>query len=55
MSDPLPPAEQWARFRFSIIGALLACPPEAGQLRHRLGQLAGQSCGATRWTVRRCA
>ncbi len=42
MSDHLPPAEQWARFRFSIIGALLACPPEAGQLRHRLVQLAGQ-------------
>lgn len=30
------PQSKWARFRFSIIGALLAAPPEKGQLKAQL-------------------
>jgi putative transposase len=32
--------ERWARFRFGIIGSLLAAPPEKGDLRAALEQLA---------------
>ncbi|MCP4898496.1 MAG: transposase family protein [bacterium] len=32
--------ERWARFRFSVIGPLLAAPPPTGQLRAELQQLA---------------
>jgi len=32
--------EQWARFRFSVIGQLLAAPPRKGMLRLELDQLA---------------
>ncbi|MBT7892504.1 MAG: transposase family protein [Deltaproteobacteria bacterium] len=32
----------WAQFRFSIIGGLLASPPEKGELKKELEQLAGQ-------------
>ena len=28
--------EQWARFRFSVIGPLLAAPPDRGQLQQQL-------------------
>ncbi len=36
--------ERWARFRFSVIGPLLAAPPEAGELRGQIKVLA-----AKRW------
>jgi len=32
--------ERWAQFRFSVIGPLLAAPPEAGELREELKRLA---------------
>jgi transposase InsO family protein len=32
--------ERWAHFRFSVIGALLAAPPERGQLKAELARLA---------------
>ena len=35
--------DRWARLRFSIIGPLLAAPPEQGELRKRLQNLAGNS------------
>jgi len=35
--------DRWARLRFSIIGSLLAAPPEQGELRKRLQNLAGSS------------
>lgn len=34
--------EQWAHFRFSVIGPLLAAPPETGELRARLKDLASK-------------
>ena len=34
--------EQWARFRFSVVGPLLAAPPEHGQLQGQLAKLAAQ-------------
>ena len=36
----LPPWQRWARFRFSVIGALLACPPEKGRLQRAIKRLA---------------
>jgi len=36
----LPLWEKWARFRFSVIGGLLASPPEAGELQEQLRLLA---------------
>lgn len=35
-----PAISDWAQFRFSVIGALLARPPEKGQLRSKLEELA---------------
>jgi putative transposase len=35
-------SQRWARFRFAIIGALLAAPPEKGLLRSVLRELAGR-------------
>ena len=35
--------ELWAEFRFGIIGALLSSPPERGQLRRTLRELAGRT------------
>lgn len=35
-----PHRAQWARFRFSIVGPLLASPPEKGQLKNALQELA---------------
>jgi hypothetical protein len=32
--------EEWARFRFSVIGPLLAAPPERGELQELLQSLA---------------
>jgi putative transposase len=34
--------EQWARFRFSVIGQLLAAPPAKGELRRELAELAAR-------------
>jgi len=34
---------RWARLRFSIIGPLLAAPPETGSLQETLAQLAGKT------------
>lgn len=34
------PQARWARFRFSIIGPLLAAPPEDGELKKTLAELA---------------
>jgi len=34
--------EQWARFRFSVIGPLLAAPPERGDLQEQLKSLAAR-------------
>jgi putative transposase len=34
------PAERWARFRFAIIGPLLAAPPERGELQQAFRALA---------------
>jgi len=33
-------SERWGRLRFSIVGSLLASPPEAGKLKEALGELA---------------
>ena len=32
--------DRWAHFRFSVIGPLLAAPPQRGQLQHQLQELA---------------
>jgi putative transposase len=37
------PRDRWARLRFSIIGHLLAAPPEAGELHRALTELAAKS------------
>ena len=34
--------EQWARFRFSVVGPWLAAPPERGQLQAQLEKLSAQ-------------
>jgi hypothetical protein len=34
--------ERWARFRFSVIGPLLAAPPERGELQEQLKGLAAK-------------
>ncbi len=34
--------DRWARFRFSVIGCLLAAPPDKGRLRSELEKLAGR-------------
>ena len=36
------PHERWAHFRFSVIGPLLAAPPQRGELQRQLQQLAHQ-------------
>ena len=41
--DDTPARVRWARLRFSIIGPLLAAPPDEGELKPRLEALAGQS------------
>jgi putative transposase len=38
-----PSARKWARFRFAVIGPLLAAPPQRGKLRPALEQLAGKT------------
>jgi putative transposase len=37
-----PAHEKWARFRFSVVGPLLAAPPEPGDLQARLQELSVQ-------------
>ena len=45
MSDDDPPGshERWAHLRFSVVGGLLASPPEKGDLRAELIRLAERS------------
>jgi transposase InsO family protein len=40
--DTIPMRTRWARLRFSIIGPLLAAPPEPGELAQRLQELSGK-------------
>ena len=41
MSEPqMPMWQRWAQFRFSVIGKLLSCPPQKGQLQEAIGRLA---------------
>ena len=35
--------EKWARFRFSLVGPLLAAPPKRGELKAKLQELAPKS------------
>ena len=35
--------QQWARFRFSVIGELLSCPPDKGRLQKAIDRLARKS------------
>jgi putative transposase len=42
LSGPGRSHEQWARFRFSVIGPLLAAPPEWGELQEQLKSLAAK-------------
>ena len=37
--------ERWAHFRFSVVGRLLAAPPETGELKEQLEQLATKGKG----------
>lgn len=41
--DEAPARVRWARFRFSLIGPLLAAPPEPGELAAKLAELAAGS------------
>lgn len=44
MNEPaIPMWQRWAQFRFSVIGELLSCPPEKGQLQRAIEQLAQKS------------
>ena len=36
-------ARKWARFRFAVVGPLLAAPPRRGHLRPALEQLAAKT------------
>ena len=40
--QPLRTHQRWAQFRFGVVGQLLAAPPERGQLRGLLRELAAQ-------------
>jgi putative transposase len=40
--DLLVPPERWAQFRFSVIGPLLAAPPNRGELQEQLKSLAAK-------------
>lgn len=42
-SEPCGCHEQWARFRFSVVGPLLAAPPSRGELQEQLQSLAAKS------------
>jgi len=44
MNDPqMPMWQRWANFRFSVIGRLLSCPPQKGQLQNTIDQLAQEN------------
>jgi len=44
MNDPqMPMWQRWANFRFSVIGRLLSCPPQKGQLQNSIDQLAQEN------------
>ena len=47
IADP-PKRDRWARLRFSIIGPLLAAPPEPGQLNSAFAALGGQDLAPPR-------
>lgn len=42
-AEPSGGHEQWARFRFSVVGPLLAAPPSRGELQQQLQDLAAKS------------
>jgi putative transposase len=42
-NEQLPVRERWALLRFSVIGPLLACPPESGELAAQLDELASRA------------
>jgi putative transposase len=42
-NEQLPVRERWALLRFSVIGPLLACPPESGELAAQLDELASHA------------
>ena len=42
-SEPSGGHEQWARFRFSVVGPLLAAPPSRGELQAQLQSLTAKS------------
>ncbi len=41
--DGARPSALWARLRFQIVGSLLAAPPETGELRFQLEELAART------------
>jgi putative transposase len=41
--DDTPVRVRWARLRFQILGSLMAAPPEEGELKQRIDQLAAQA------------
>lgn len=41
--DVTPRRERWAQFRFSVVGPLLAAPPEKGELRAEIERLAAKT------------
>jgi len=41
--ENIPVRVRWALFRFSVVGPLLACPPESGELGSQLDELASRS------------
>lgn len=42
-NDDTPARVRWARLRFSIIGSLLAAPPDDGELKTRIDELAART------------
>ena len=42
-SDVTPRRQRWAQFRFSVVGPLLAAPPNSGELRAEVERLAGKT------------
>jgi len=42
-SDSTPPSVRWARLRHAVIASLFASPPERGELRARIAELAARS------------
>ena len=39
-ASQMPMWQRWAHFRFSVIGRLLSCPPQKGQLQSAIDELA---------------